>query len=300
MKKIIVNSYFLAVIACLLWSTAFVGIKLGIKYTTPLNFAGTRFFLSGLMVMPFAGSIPVYFREIRDNFKYVLSVGLFQTFLLYSLFYIGINIAPASLTAIIVGGGPLFVALMAHITVADDKLTLKKTISIIVGISGIFLIVAEKFDLNWKTGKEFWGLLILVMANIAGSYGNILVSNNKKKINPLALNSAQQIIGGMGIFFLSLIMENHNFGIKPGTYYISLFYLSFLSAAAFSIWFVILRRPGAKVSEINIWKFLIPVFGAILSWVILPDEKPALIPVIGMVIIAFSLILLNINKSDRA
>ncbi|HJX72124.1 MAG TPA: DMT family transporter [Bacteroidales bacterium] len=299
MKKIFSNSYLLAVTACMLWSTAFVGIKLGIHYTTPLNFAGTRFIISGLMVLPFAGKISDGFRNIKNNLSYVLLVGLFQTFLLYALFYIGINLAPASLTAIIVGGGPLFVALLAHFTIHDDKLTMKKALSILTGISGIIIIAADKYDVGWEKGKEFWGLIILVLANIAGSYGNILVSRGGKSIKPLTLNSAQQISGGIGILLLSFIAEDHTFGIKPTAYYISLFYLGFLSAAAFSIWFVLLKRPGIKVSEINIWKFLIPVFGAILSWAVLPDEKPELIPVIGMLLIAFSLILLNYSKRSK-
>lgn len=297
MKKLLVNAYFLAIIACLLWSTAFVGIKLGIKYTTPLNFAGTRFILSGLMVLPFMGGLAENFRDIKRNLPYILLIGLFQTFLLYSLFYIGISLAPASLTAIIVGGGPLFVALLAHFTINDDRLTVKKTLSILFGISGIILIAAEKYESGWENGKVFWGLIILVMANIAGSFGNILVSKNKNKVKPLTLNSMQQISGGLGILILSFFTENHAFGIKPVTYYVSLGYLSFLSATAFSIWFVLLKRPEIKVSELNIWKFLIPVFGAILSWIILTDEKPALIPVTGMLVIAFSLVLLNYRGS---
>lgn len=300
MKKFHTNSYLLAIIACLLWSTAFVGIKLGIHYTTPLNFAGTRFLLSGLMVLPFAGKLKDSIRYIRNNFSYVLVVGLFQTFLLYALFYTGINMAPASLTAIIVGGGPLFVALLAHFTIHDDKLSVKKTVSILAGISGILIIAADKYDIDWEKGKEFWGLIILVIANIAGSYGNILVSKGKRNIKPVTLNAAQQISGGIGILLLSLVAEDHTYGMKPTAYYISLLYLSFLSATAFSIWFVLLKRPGIKVSEINIWKFLIPVFGAILSWIILPDEKPALIPVIGMLLIAFSLILLNYNNNGES
>lgn len=38
------STTFLAILACLLWSTAFVGIKIGLEYTTPMQFAGTRFF----------------------------------------------------------------------------------------------------------------------------------------------------------------------------------------------------------------------------------------------------------------
>ncbi|MBN2612531.1 MAG: DMT family transporter [Bacteroidales bacterium] len=297
MKKILTNTYFLAIVACLLWSTAFTGIKLGISFTTPLNFAGTRFILSGFMVLPFCGNISAYFSDIYKNIRYILVVGLFQTFLLYSLFYIGISMTPASLTAIIVGGAPLFVALLAHFTISDDRLNTRKMVSILIGISGIVLIAADKFNVSWEKGKVFYGLIILVLSNIAGSYGNILVSKGKGEINPLVLNSAQQVIGGTGILILSLFLEDRTFGVKPAGYYISLGYLSFLSAAAFSIWFLLLKRPGVKVSELNIWKFLIPVFGAVLSWIVLPDESPALIPVIGMVVISLSLILLNYNNS---
>ncbi|MCK5461551.1 MAG: hypothetical protein KAI95_01000, partial [Bacteroidales bacterium] len=54
-------------------------------------------------------------------------------------------------------------------------------------------------------------------------------------------------------------------------------------------------RPGIKVSELNVWKFLIPVFGAMLSWIILVDEHPETIALIGMLLIGLSLIVLNAN-----
>ena len=293
LKRYFTATIFLAILACFLWSTAFVGIKLGLKFTTPLNFAGIRFFLSGLMIIPFTGGIGKYFREVKLHYRHILNVSLFQTFLLYSLFYTGISMASASVSAIIVGAGPLFVALMANFIIDNDKLTGKKLLSIFIGFSGIILIAVDRFEINWEKGREFWGILILVIANIAGSFGNILVSKNKSAVSPLVLNSAQIMFGGLGIFVLSLFLEDHNFGIKPLEYYLSLTYLSLLSAIAFSIWFVLLKRPGVKVSELNIWKFLIPVFGALLSWLILPDEYPESIQVTGMMCIAFSLVLLN-------
>ncbi|RLD64942.1 MAG: EamA/RhaT family transporter, partial [Bacteroidetes bacterium] len=48
------NTAVLAIISCLLWSTAFAGVKIGLEYATPLQFAGTRFFIAGLLVFPLA------------------------------------------------------------------------------------------------------------------------------------------------------------------------------------------------------------------------------------------------------
>ena len=51
--------------------------------------------------------------------------------------------------------------------------------------------------------------------------------------------------------------------------------------------------PGVKVSELNIWKFLIPASGAALSWILIKDEKPDWISISGMLVITISLVTLS-------
>lgn len=293
------NTVFMAIIACLLWSSAFAGIKIGLKHTTPLQFAGIRFMLSGLMILPFLGPIQLVLQNMWQNRKQIFKVSLFQTFLLYALFYTGISKVQANITAIVIGASPLFISILAHLMIHDDKMSTRKTLSILLGISGVAIIATTRGgDYSWKGGQEFWGIIILIIANICGGIGNVLAAKRNKGLNPLIMNSAQLFIGGLALFFISIPIEGLELGIKPGTYYLSLGWLSFLSAAAFSIWFVLLQRPGIKVSELNIWKFIIPVFGAILSWILIAEEKPQVVSIIGMAIISFSLVLLNLKKKQ--
>jgi len=273
-----------------------VGIKIGLEYTTPLRFAGTRFFLSGLYIMPFAGSLAFYFKEVRGNLRVILPISFFQTFLLYTLFYTGINMVPGAMAAIIIGSQPLFIALMAHVLMKNDKLSWNKVLSLFLGITGIIIITYDRFAVEMKMTAEIWGILLLVLSNLASAMGNILVSKQKGGMNTLVMNSSQLLIGGFFLFILSLFTEGMSFGIKPAGYYISLGWLSFMSAAAFSIWFTLLKRPKVKVSVINIWKFIIPVFGTILSWMLLPDEFPDFIAILGMIIIGISIILMYIRN----
>jgi drug/metabolite transporter (DMT)-like permease len=299
MRNRLLSTTALAIVACLLWSTAFVGVKIGLEYTTPLRFAGIRFFLAGLYILPFCGSLRSSLSEIGKNWKQVVRLGFFQNFLLYTCFYIGISMVPASLTAIIIGASPLFSAILAHLLLHDDRLSYRKLGSILLGITGVVIIAASREHFSWSEGKEFWGILILVAGNIAGSIGNVMVVKYRDGLPPVLLNSAQLMTGGTGLFLLSLPFEGVAFRINELPYYLSLGWLSFMSAAAFSIWFILLRRPGIKVSILNIWKFLIPVFGALLSWIILPDDGPEVIAVTGMVFIALSLIVLNTNHWRR-
>ena len=299
MRNLIVTTTFLAILACLLWSTAFVGIKIGLEYTSPLRFAGIRFFLSGVYVLPFTGNVAESFHLLFHNRKQVIRVGLFQTFLLYSLFYTGISMVPAATTAIIIGASPLFASLMAHVMLKDDRFTWKKGGSILLGMAGVVIIAVTRKEFSWSHGKEFWGILILVCANLSSSIGNVNVVKYKSGLPPLLLNSGQLMFGGLGIFLLSLPVEGIQFKINDPVYYASLGWLSFMSAAAFSIWFILLNRPGVKVSELNFWKFLIPVFGALLSWLILPEESPVLVQVVGMIFIGLSLIVLHLRLPGR-
>jgi drug/metabolite transporter (DMT)-like permease len=94
-------------------------------------------------------------------------------------------------------------------------------------------------------------------------------------------------------------LEDRLTQVPPWPYFASLGWLAFLSAAAFSIWFVLLRRPGVRVSELNLWKFLIPLCGALLSWLLLPDESPGFWPVIGMVCIASAIVFFNLAGIRR-
>lgn len=292
------NTIFWAIIACLLWSTAYAGIKLGLQYDTPLHFAGIRFIISGIMILPFTVKPHEYIRMIRENWKVVLWVMGLQTLVNYTFFYLGMDLVPGALGAVIVGSQPLVTAVVAAIMHEEDKLSRQKIITIIFGISGVILISAGRQALRIGTAIEFLGVILILIANIATATSNVIVSLKSKGMNPLVLSSASLGIGGLIIFFFSVPLEGLPTVTRPPLYWIDLIWLAFMSAFAFSLWFKLLQRPGVKVSELNLWKFIIPVVGAILSWILVPGENPEWLTITGMIIITVSLILFYFNTRE--
>ena len=274
-----------------MWSTAYAGIKLGLQYDTPFHFAGIRFIISGVMILPFTVKPTVYIRMVREHWKVVAWVTLLQTLINYTLFYQGLNLVPGALGAVIVGSQPLVTAVVAAIMHKDDKLTRKKITTIVFGISGVILISAGRQAFKLGTALELLGVLMILVDNIATATSNVVVSLRSKGINPFVLSSSSLFIGGVMIYLLSIPVEGHPQGKFPLEYWMLLLWLSFMSAFAFSLWFKLLQRPGVKVSELNLWKFIIPVVGAILSWLLVPDENPEWLTISGMVIITASLIM---------
>jgi len=292
------NTIFWAIIACLLWSTAYAGIKLGLQYDTPLHFAGIRFIISGLMILPFTVRPAAYFKIIRDNLKVVLSVMVLQTLINYSLFYFGMNLVPGALGAVIVGSQPLVTAVVASMMHEEERLTRRKIITIIFGISGVIMISAGRQAFKLGTAIEFLGVILILGANIATATSNVIVSLRSRGMNPLVLSSFSLGVGGMILYLISLPIEGPMQVQRPPVYWVDLIWLSFMSAYAFSLWFKLLQRPGVKVSELNLWKFIIPVVGAILSWMLVPGENPEWLTITGMIIITGSLVMFFVNSKE--
>lgn len=298
-SSLIRSTTFLAIVACVLWATAFVGVKIGLNYNSPFQFAGTRFFLSGLIILPFIPNLKKLFPAAWANAPKIILVGVIQTFLQYALFYRGMDLVPGALGAMVIGSGPLFIALVAHFLMPGDLITPRKFFSILLGLAGIVIISLGRKGMGATGDYVLLGILILIANNILSGFGNILVARDKKHIPPLVLSSFSMIIGGLMLFILGAFVEGIKTGPFPMEYYLSLGWLSFLSATAISIWYTLLKRPGVKVSDLNMWKFIIPVLGAVLSWLILPNESPTLIAMLGMALVALALLTLNWHIKKR-
>lgn len=294
----------LAVGACLLWATAFVGVKTGLQYTDPLSFAGMRFFLAGLMLLPFCGSPGHILKEIRKNWTVILIVSILQTVLLYAFFFISMNMVEASTGAIVNGLSPLIGAVLAHIFLSapGNKLTVRRTVSFLIAVSGIVFLAAGKGNLSTIGGRaELIGILFMLTGSISGAFSSIFIARRQPDINPVLLNSLQISTGGIILFLVSLLSGSFQAEIflnPQPVFFTALLYLSFLSATAFSIWFYLLKDRAVPVTTLSLWKFIIPVGGALLSWILLPGESPDPLSLFGMGSIGLAVVLF-FSKSEK-
>ena len=282
----------------MLWSTAYAGIKLGLQFDTPFHFSGVRFMLSGLMILPFTVKPAIFVRMVLENWKVIAWVTLLQFLVNYSLFYHGLNLVPGALGAVIYGAQPLIIAVVAAVMHKDDKLTREKFITILFGISGVILISVGRQAFKLGTTLELLGVAMLLAGNVATGVSNVIISIRGKNVNPFVLSSTSLFFGGLLLYLISIPAEGMPKGPKPAEYWMILLWLSFMAASAFSIWFKLLQRPGVRVSELNLWKFITPVAGAGLSWLLIPDEHPEWLTICGIIIITVSLIVYYKDSKD--
>ena len=293
----------LTIIACVLWGSAFVGGKLGFSYTTPIHLSGIRFTLAGLLLIPLLSYQKVNWRENLKEWRYLLLFGFLQSFVQYGLFFVGLNKVDASISAIIIGGGPLFIAIMAHYYLPNDKLNWQKGLAIFLGILGIVFVSftkgeASSFSMN-RDYNFYIGIALLLLSNLVGASTNIIVAKNRDRVDPIFLTAVANLTGGVMLYITSIFVEDWTFKVYPSNFYFIWIWLSIIPAAGFSIWYSLLKKPEIKVSELNIWKFLTPVSGVILSWLILPDESPNISSIFGIILISVALLILQAQPKNN-
>jgi len=286
-----------AVIACLLWGSAFVGAKIAFQYVGPIFLSGMRFTLAAMILLPVIFIKGINIRAQLKHWRFMLLFALIQTFLQYGLFFMGLNKVPGATSAIIIGGGPLFVALMAHLTLPNDKLTLRKIAAVTLGISGVIFISLTKDNTSAGYPNFYFGVGLLLLSNIIGSYTNIMVIKRKSEnISPVVLTAFANFTGGIMLLITALIIEKPEIKIFPAEFYFALLWLSTIPAVSFTLWYGLLNSPGVKVSELNMWKFVVPITGCVLSWLLLPGEMPNVISISGIVIIISAMWMMQFRK----
>ena len=293
----------LAALACLLWSTAFVGIKAGFAAgAEPLFFAGIRFFISGLILIPVVLVSEGWERlssTLRNHAGFIVTIGFLQTFLLSGAFYLGIGMIPASVAAIIIGAQPLLTSAAAHAFPPREQLNGRQWVSLFLGILGLVILSVSR---NPSDGEnvgpgEISGILIILFALAAGTVCSLWVSRTRRNIPPLTLSSGQFLFGGVMLLIVSVAIEGRP-TVTPGpVFWGALAWLVLVSSTAVSLWFRLLRKSGSRAGSLSVWKFIIPVAGAAFGWLLIPSDSPDGGSLTGMVLIGASVLLYFLSAS---
>ena len=280
-----------AILASVLWAIVNPVIKTGLSYDmTPMNFAGLRFTSVGIILLAYTWHKGMW-EEVRKNSKLFTLLTLVNIFLGYAAFYIGVNLVDGAISSIIMGTTPFVNIILSHIMTKNDKLNKHKVISILISLVGLLMIIGVKSGGYSINGIGLIGIGLLFMNIIFQGYSAIKVAEYKANIDPVFLNAVQMFFGGFLLYVTGVAIEGYKQFIgKPIGFYLSLGTLVFVSVFAFSFWFIALQDKNTKVSEVNMCRLINPILGAILSWIMLPDEAPTFNTVAGMIIIVFSLV----------
>lgn len=269
--------FLLASVSCFLWGSAFPGVKIGYEWfhiasgetATQILFAGCRFFLAGILVILF-GSLTSgkLLRPIGAEWKHAALISLFQTILQYILFYIGLAHTAGTKASIIIGSNVFIAILTASLIFRQEKLTRQKIAGCLIGFVGVVLINMAPGEMSLAV--SFGGEGLVLLSTVAYAFSSVIMKKYAKKDNPVMLSGYQFFIGGIVMMAAGYLMGGRISAVS-GKAMLILLYLSFASAAAYTIWSQLLKYN--PVSKVAVFGFMNPVFGVSLSAILLHESN---------------------------
>ena len=275
-KKI--NIIFIAIICTFLWGSAFPSVKVGYDMFNisssdvggKLIFAGYRFFLAGIFVLILQLIMRQnIFKLNTKDLKEITILGVGQTTLQYIFFYLGMTYTTGVKGSIINGTGTFFSIILAHIVYKNDKLNFNKVLGCIIGFLGVVIANLGGGNSFLEGGFSFKGEGFIIISSFILSVTSLYSKKISQNKDAYILTGYQLAIGGLILTVIGYISGGNltNFTIKST---LLLVYMALLSSIAFALWAQLLKYN--KVGMISVFNFLIPVFGTILSAVVLKEN----------------------------
>ncbi len=291
-----------ALICCALWGSATPFIKTGYELLLPdkdvpstILFAGIRFALAGLItVIIYSIGRKKLLYPKTDNIPRVLLVGLFQTVIQYIFFYIGLANTSGVKGTIASGTSAFFAVLVASLIFRQEKLTMKKVIACVLGFAGIVIVNLDGLEFT----MNFFGDAFVIFSAISLAFSSVLIKKFSKYEDPVVISGYQFIAGGSFMIIVGLLFGGKITLTNPVGLLV-LIYLAFLSAIAYALWGMLLKfNPVSKVSVFN---FTTPIFGTILSEIMLTESsgvKPLNL-IITLLLVSSGIFLLNFQTKKK-
>lgn len=296
----------IAFICCALWGSAFPVIKIGYEQFgitdsgagAKLIFAGFRFTLAGILAWS-AGSAADKKPMLphKEDVPRIFVLSLFQTILQYSLFYLGLANCTGVKSSIIDGSNPFLVILLTTLLLRMEKMTARKLIGCLLGFGGIIVINlgGDMSGFSWN-GEGF-----IFLSALSYAVSTVLLKRfSGKGSSPVMLSAFQFIAGGIAMVIIGLLAGGAEYSewTISGQGVVTLLYLALVSAAAYSLWGLLLKHN--PVCRVAVFGFLTPVCGVLLSALLLGEAEQAfnLRSLAALVLVCAGIWIVNLQEKD--
>lgn len=247
----------------LIWGASFLWIKIAVEEIGPFTLVAFRllFGLVGLLVVMrlIRQSLP---RDRRTLLAY-LFMGVFQTALPFTLISWGETRIDSALASILNGTMPLFVIVIAHFWLHDEKITLSRVVGLIVGFIGVVVLVSR--DLGPQgLQSNLWGQVAVLAAAISYATATTFSRRYLRGQPPVVQSTMILIVAGALLWLTAPVVERP---FQPPTLPITWLAVAWLgllgSCTAYLLFFYLINAWGATRASVVTYVF--PVIGLILG-----------------------------------
>ena len=277
------------VIVSWVWGSTWLAIKIGLHSVPPMIGAGIRFLIASMILYIIVKMRKIEIPVSPDLRRLYLWLILFSYAIPFGLVYWCQQFIPTGLSSILFGAYPLWVALLSHFLLSNERLDFHKIAGILLGFIGVFIIFSR--DVHWTDSNGFIGMAGILSTTLMQAFALVMIKKYGQPVSPFALNLVGMSVAGVLLFGAGLMFESFS-AIKWDAAAVgSILYLAIVgSVIAFVTYHWLLKRVEAVY--LSLVSFINPIIAVILGAIVL-DETLAASVFLGAALVLVGILAAN-------
>lgn len=276
----------------MIWSSAFVVGKIGLRYTDPYTLLTARFLLAALLLLPvcLATMRESLFGD-RTLIRDALLLGAMNNTLYLGLTFTSLRFISPEMVVIVVSCAPFLTSIIAGI-LGIEKIRVRSIVGIATGFCGVLIITLTR-----PIGTiDPWGLVLAFLGTVSFATATVFYRNRATLHAPHLVNFWQSVIAALLLMPLAAIHATaSHVSLPPLPFVAVVVYLTVVvTIGGMWMWLYLIRRTGATTA--STYHLANPFCGLLLSHLVFGTEF-RLTDWIGVAVIILGL--LNVTRSPR-
>ena len=274
------------------WGSTFYAIRVGVHEMPPLLFAAMRFLTAGAVMYGWL----LARGERSPNLRQWASASFLGALIFvcdYGLLFWAEQRVPSGIAAVVLATIPVFIALSEIVLLRTQRLTMRLSVALLVGIAGVAVLVSPTFKLG-DAPVDALGAGALIFAAFSWSISTVLTKRLPLPESKPMSSAAQMLSGGVMLVVASGLAGNFR-GFRPqaitwGAWVALAYLIIFGSIIGFTAYVWLLHHESP--TKVGTYAYVNPVVAVVVGY-FLGGEALGPRTVLGTLCVLVSVVLIT-------
>jgi drug/metabolite transporter (DMT)-like permease len=281
---------------CVVWSSTWLAIKVGLRDLPPVSFVAIRFVIAIAVLLAVSIGRVRLLPLRRSDYAVLAFTGVLMFGINYGLLFWGELYVSSGLAAVLQTTIPIFGMVFAHWLLPEEPIRLQKLMGALLAVGGVALICARLLSFNGLLA--FWGGVGISLGAAGAAFSNVILKRRAIQLAPAMLAAWQMIFGAVPLFLLGLVIDGSPTRFHwTGQAIFCLLYLAIIGSA-FTFLLLYWLLPRMTVTNLQTISLITPPGAVMLGWW-LGGEKFPLWSLFGAALVLIGVWLIFRKVQDR-
>ena len=257
---------------CVVWSSTWLVIKIGLRDLPPISFVAIRFLVAIVVLLVVSIGRTRLLPRGRNDYVVLAITGILMFAMNYTLLFWAELHVSSGLAAVLQATIPIFGMIFAHWMLPDEPLRLQKLAGAMIALGGVAVICGRLLGFNGPLA--FWGGVAVVVGGASAAFANVLVKARSMQLAPAMLAAWQMIFGVAPLLLVGFAVDGN-----PARFHwtsTSVFCLLYLAVIGSALTFLLLYwlLPRLTVAQLQSISLITPPGAVMLGWLLGGETFP--------------------------